>query len=329
MKLIGETGPPDWFFTEYFRVTEHSKPEPHIVSSITDHGTRRPVFAQLIGEAEEPLRRTVKALKGLPIAGIDLNLGCPAPKVYKKNVGGGLLRDVSEMRRVVSCLREAIPETFTVKMRVGFADWEQFEELLQVINDCEVDLLSLHGRTVHEGYKSAVHYDLIRKAADTVKCPLLANGEVSSVTKAVEVQKQVGGAGLMVGRAAIRNPWIFRQIRDHYSGREVFRPTLGDVREYVDKIQVATFKENHPDRLWNGRMKKFVNFVGTSIEPNGHFLYEMRRARTTADLLKVCDRYMIEDGKSEIPYPEEPYPGLVARPNCETPEALSCSAQIA
>lgn len=328
MKLIGETGPPDWFFTEYFRVTEHSKPEKHIVASITDHGTGRPVFAQLIGEAEQPLRRTVQEIRSLPIAGIDLNLGCPAPKVYKKNVGGGLLRDVDEVRRVIGCLRSAIPGAFTVKMRIGFADWDVFEALLNVINEFEVDLLSLHGRTVHEGYRSPVHYDLIRQAAQTVNCPLLANGEISSVSKAVQIQKKVDCAGLMVGRAAIRNPWIFRQIRDYYAGREVFQPTLGDVRDYVDKIRTATFKNNHPDRLWNGRMKKFINFIGTSIEPNGHFLYEMRRSRTTLDLLKVCDKYMVSRGRSTLPYPEEPYPGLVARPNCESSEALTCTAQL-
>ena len=73
-------------------------------------------------------------------------------------------------------------------------------------------------------------------------------------------------------------------------------------------------------------MKKFINFVGTSIEPHGHFLYEMRRARTTQDLLQVCDKYMIENGRAELPYPEEPYTGLVARPNCESSEAvLQCS----
>lgn len=328
MRIIGETGPPDWFFTEYFRVTENSKPEKHIVSSITDHGTGRPIFAQLIGQAEEPLRRTVAAIKDLPIAAIDLNLGCPAPKVYKKNVGGGLLRDFQEVDRVIGCLRETIEGLFTVKMRIGFADWEHFPQLLELINKHNVDLLSLHGRTVHEGYRSPVHYDLIRQAADTVNCPVLANGEVSSVTKAAAVQEMVQGAGLMIGRAAIRNPWIFRQIRDHFAGRPVFQPLMIDVREYVEKIRKATYKDNHPDRLWNGRIKKFVNFIGTSIEPNGHFLYEMRRARTTKDLLHVCDKYMVENENSDRPYPEEPYPGLIARPNCESTEAQSCRAQL-
>lgn len=326
MKLIGETGPPDWFFTEYFRVTEHSKLEKHIVDSITKHGTGRPIFAQLIGENSDALKRTIKTIEHLPIAGIDLNMGCPAPKVYKKNVGGGLLRNLDEVRRVVSCMREAISGTFTVKMRVGFADWENLVGLLEIINECDVELLSLHGRTVHGGYRSPVEYPLIRQAVDTVKCPVLANGEISSVAKAVEVQNYVKGAGLMIGRAAIRNPWIFRQIRDHFAGRAVFQPKLRDVREYVDMIRTATFKENHPDRLWNGRMKKFVNFVGTSIEPNGHFLYEMRRARTTADLLKTCDKYMVAEGREHLDYPAEPYPGLIARPNCESNEALSCSS---
>ncbi len=93
MRVVAAYGPPDYFFTEFFRVHAQSRPERHILRSIDENDTGRPVFAQLIGEDIPHMLRTVEALARHPIAGIDLNLGCPAPKVYKKNVGGGLLRD--------------------------------------------------------------------------------------------------------------------------------------------------------------------------------------------------------------------------------------------
>ncbi|MDE3084059.1 MAG: tRNA-dihydrouridine synthase, partial [Verrucomicrobiota bacterium] len=93
MRVIAGYGAPDYFFTEFFRVHAQSRPEKHILRSIDENTTGRPIFAQLIGEAIPHLTRTVDELLKHPVAGIDLNLGCPAPKIYKKNVGGGLLRD--------------------------------------------------------------------------------------------------------------------------------------------------------------------------------------------------------------------------------------------
>ena len=104
--LVHRYGGADVYWTEYFRVHESSTPEKHIVDSIVNHGTGRPVFAQLIGEDTPHMVRTIRALLALPIAGIDLNMGCPAPKVYRKNVGGGLLRDPAKIGEVLARAKE-------------------------------------------------------------------------------------------------------------------------------------------------------------------------------------------------------------------------------
>ena len=107
MQLLGNYGAPDLLFTEYFRVHGHSTLEKHIVDSILHHNTGRPIFAQLIGESLPDLERTVATIfeRELPVTGIDLNMGCPAPKVYKKNVGGGLLRDPAKIDQIFKCLK--------------------------------------------------------------------------------------------------------------------------------------------------------------------------------------------------------------------------------
>jgi tRNA-dihydrouridine synthase len=328
MRVIARRGAPDWFFTEYFRVHETSRLEPHILSSVTENDTGRPVFAQLIGECLPDLARTVRELSRHPVAGIDLNLGCPAPKVYRKNVGGGLLRDPARVDEILALLRAECPGRFTVKMRLGFDSWEHFPALLDSVNRHRVDLLSVHGRTVKEMYRAEVHYDGIRQAVQTVRCPVLANGNVTSAAKARWVLAETGAAGVMVGRAAIRNPWIFRQIREILSGQPVFQPTLADARAYVEDLHHATAVATIPDRQLAGRLKKFLNFVGQAVDPAGQFLYDMRRAETVADLLTVCDRYMIDDGHAAEPFPEEAHPGLVARPNREeavAAEPAACS----
>lgn len=325
MRLLGKYGAPDLLFTEYFRVHAHSRLEPHIVDSILYHDTGRPVFAQLIGESLPDLERTVDAIKTaeLPVAGIDLNMGCPAPKVYKKNVGGGLLRDPAKVDEVLNCLRTAVKGNFTVKMRIGFEDDRNFEAILELIDKHRVDLLSLHARTVKEGYRSEVHYEYIRRAVERVPCPVLANGNITSVAKGQRVLEETGSAGLMIGRHCIRNPWIFRQLREHFAGEPVYTPTLADVRQYVEDLYLATTRPGRNGRFHINHLKKFLNFVGLSVDADGQFLHDMRRAQSKADLDRVCDHHLLDAGRAAEPYPAEPIKGLVARPNCETSKGCS------
>lgn len=339
MRVMAHYGAPDWFFTEFFRVHGQSRPEKHILRSIVENQTGRPVFAQLIGEHIPDMVRTVKDLLHYPVAGIDLNMGCPAPKIYKKNVGGGLLRDPAKIDALIGAMRDAVPGLFTVKMRIGFDSTANYEPILHLINKHGVDLLSVHGRTVKEGYRSDVHYDFIGLAARTVRCPVLANGNVSSAAKASEILTQTGAAGVMIGRHAIRNPWIFRQCREllvaantpssqptthqpQPDASRVFAPTLADVREYVDRLYRETHAPGVPEAAHVAKMKKYLNFVGQSVDAEGRFLHDMRRAMTEAELFAVCDRHLLTEPTK--PFATEPYPGIIARPNCETPTE-SCS----
>jgi tRNA-dihydrouridine synthase B len=321
MRVIAAHGAPDYFFTEFFRVHGQSRPEKHIVRSIVENRTGRPVFAQLIGEHIPDMVRTVRELLRHPVAGIDLNLGCPAPKIYKKNVGGGLLRDPDRIDGLLGALRDAVPGLFTVKMRIGFDSTDNFDRILGLVRRHGVDLLSVHGRTVKEGYRSEVHYDFIARAVAAVPCPVLANGNVSSAATARRVLAATGAAGVMIGRHAIRNPWIFRQVRELLAGGPVFAPTLGDVHGYIHGLYRETRGPEVPEAAHVAKMKKYLNFVGQSVDPAGAFLHDMRRAQTERELFAVCDRHLLaEPGK---PFADEPYPGVIARPNCETP--ASCS----
>lgn len=327
MGVIAHYGAPDFFFTEFFRVHAQSRPEKHILRSIGENATGRPVFAQLIGEDLHHLERTAVELLKHNVAGIDLNLGCPAPKVYRKNVGGGLLREPEKVGEILAVLRAAVPGRFTVKMRIGFAGTENFDRLLDLVNEHRVDLLSVHGRTVKEMYRSEVHYDFIAHAVARVRCPVLANGNVTSAWRAAGVVGETRAAGVMMGRHAIRNPWIFRQCRELFAGGAVTRLTLADVREYVERLYRATQAPEFPERAHVNKMKKYLNFVGQSVDAEGRFLHDMRRAESEAELFAVCDRHLLaEPGREFAP---EPYPGVIARPNCETPGAAAdgCSLE--
>ncbi len=327
MGVIAHYGAPDYFVTEFFRVHSQSRPEKHIVRSIDENRTGRPVFAQLIGENIHDLSRTIAELLRHPVAGIDLNLGCPAPKVYKKNVGGGLLREPAKIAEILAALRAAVPGLFTVKMRIGFEDTRHFDEILDAVNANRIDLLSVHGRTVKEMYRSEVHYDQIAHAVSRVRCPVLANGNVTSAAKAAEVVAATGAAGVMIGRHAIRNPWIFRHCRERFAGQPVSSITLAHVREYIERLFHATKHDGIPERAHVNKMKKYLNFVGQGVDATGAFLHDMRRTENAAGLFAVCDRHLLTEPQKAFSI--EPYPGVIARPNCETPDGGSdgCSLE--
>nr|WP_258040698.1 tRNA-dihydrouridine synthase family protein [Pseudanabaena sp. BC1403] len=318
MQMLSEYGCPDYYVTEYFRVYANSNIDKKILRSITLNTTGRPVFAQLIGESIPDILRISQQLTKYPIAGIDLNLGCPAPRVYRKNVGGGLLREPETIERIFAALRSQISGLFTVKMRVGFDSIDNFEKLLQLINHYQIDMLSLHGRTVKELYRGEVHYDLIRKAVQTVNCPVLANGNVTSYLKAEQVLQETGAAGVMIGRSAIRNPWIFQQIRDRFAGNPVQVITLADVYKYIQHLFAITYRDDLKEKSHVNCLKKFLNFIGTGIDPEGQFLAGMRLVQSKQELFDLCDRHLLTE--PDRSFAIEPYENLVARPSCESCE---------
>lgn len=294
-RLICTYGGPDLYFTEYFRVHATSVPDRWIRESITANPTGRPVIAQMIGNDIPALVRTAKQLQQLPVAGIDLNLGCPAPVVYRKCAGGGLLRDLPRVNAILAALREVVHVQLSVKTRVGFASPTEFEPILEVLARHPLDLVTVHGRTVAEMYRSPVRYDLIARAAAALKCPVLANGNVYAPVQALEVCRQTGSRGVMIGRGAIRNPWLFAQIRQVSRGEAPRLPTGRQVRDYVRALYVATGHVELNERSHVQRIKKYLNFLGLGVEPTGRFLEAVRRATSERELWAIVDEHLDHD----------------------------------
>ena len=291
-RVITKRGGADVYFTESFRVHADSRLEKPILRSITKNPTGRPVVAQMIGNSIPDLVRTARELQQHPIAGVDLNLGCPAPIVYKKCAGGGLLREPDRIDRILGALRDAVQTRFTVKTRIGFDDARVFDELLPIFARHNLDLLTVHGRTVKEMYRSAVHYDFITRAAETMDCPVLANGNVYSATKAESVLHETSAHGLMIGRGIIRNPWLFAQIRRHLRGEPPVWPSGRDVLNYVSDLFEVTAPENYIEKSQVHKMKKYMNYFGLGVDADGRFLHDIRRAQTKADFFAICREYL-------------------------------------
>jgi tRNA-dihydrouridine synthase B len=291
--LIHEYGGADIYWTEYFRVHSTSTPEKKIVDAITRHTTGRPVIAQMIGNDIPELVRTAQFLQQLPVAAIDLNLGCPAPIVYRKCAGGGLLREPERIDAILGALRDAVQIKFTVKTRLGFGSAEEFDHLLSIFARHSLDALTVHGRTVAQLYRLPVNYERIRQAVDTMACPVIANGHVYSAAQAQELLTLTGARGLMIGRGVIRSPWLFNQIRQQLRGETVTRPTGRDVADYIRRLWDSQAKLDRPEKVQCERMKKFLNYLGEGVP--GAFLYQIRRSQTAAEFHAICREFLDHD----------------------------------
>jgi tRNA-dihydrouridine synthase B len=289
-ELMTRYGGADLYYTEYFRVYPTSRLDKPILESITDNPTCRPVIAQMIGNDIPSLVRTALELQRHPIAAIDLNLGCPAPVVYRKCAGGGLLRDLPRVDGILGALREAIPGKFTVKTRLGFDDERTLETLLPLFRKHAVDLVTVHGRTVLQMYRGGIRHDLIAMAARELPCPVIANGNVSTPADAAEALSSTQAAGLMIGRGAVRNPWIFSQIRNHLAKKPVTLPTGREVLAYVHDLYDTVCTPDVPDPKQVQKIKKYANFLGEGIGPD--FLHDVRRVTTKEAFFALCERHL-------------------------------------
>lgn len=294
-RLMADYGGPDVYFTEYFRVYPGSRLNRRILRSITENPTGRAAVAQLIGNDVAELVRTAGELQQYPVAAVDLNLGCPAPVVYRKCAGGGLLRDPERINVILGALRQALRIPFTVKTRVGFDHAEGFDHLLPIFARHGLDLLTVHGRTVAEMYRTEVRYHLIARAVAELPCPVLANGNVHSAAKAAEVLRVTGARGLMIGRGAIRNPWLFSQIRQHLRGEPVFMPVGRDVLTYVHRLWEGVLPGGLREGASVAKLKNYMNYLGLGVEPTGSFLHQIRRVTTRDAFFAVCARHLDHD----------------------------------
>ncbi|MGC3959833.1 MAG: tRNA-dihydrouridine synthase family protein [Verrucomicrobiota bacterium] len=291
--LLHRYGGADVYWTEYIRVHGVSRPDKPIVQSIEQNATGKPIIVQMIGNDIPALVRIAKELQRLPVAAIDLNLGCPAPIVYRKCAGGGLLREPQRIDAILGALRDAVSIKFTVKTRIGFADIREFDTLLPIFTKHSLDALTVHARTVTQMYRLPVHYDFIRQAAEIMTCPVIANGHVYSAVQAQELLKQTKARGLMIGRGVIRSPWLFPQIRQQLRGETVTFPTGREVLGYIRALWESQASFDAPEKIQCERMKKFMNYLGEGVP--GDFLHRIRRSQTQAEFFAISAEFLEHD----------------------------------
>lgn len=195
----------------------------------------RPVSLQLFGSEPEVMGLIAAQIEEEPFDILDINMGCPVPKVVNNGEGSALMKDPGRVRAIVTAVVRAVKKPVTVKIRKGFdKSSENAVEIAKIIEDCGAAAVAVHGRTREQYYAGEADWEIIRKVKEAVRIPVIGNGDVDSPQKAAALVEQTGCDGIMIGRAARGNPWIFHRINTYLEkGELVKEPDRREIAEMM------------------------------------------------------------------------------------------------
>lgn len=227
-----------------------------------------PVSLQLFGSDPDIISEAAQQLEELPFSILDINMGCPVPKIVKNGEGSALMLEPKRVEVIISKTVKAIHKPVTVKIRKGFDDEHvNAVEIAKIAEASGAAAVAVHGRTREQYYSGKADWDIIRQVKEAVQIPVIGNGDVTSAAKAEEMYIETGCDGIMIGRGVQGNPWIFRELTVYeQTGLVPERPTMKEVREMM--LRHARMQmEKKGDHMGILEMRKHVAWYTTGF-PN-------------------------------------------------------------
>lgn len=195
----------------------------------------RPVSLQLFGSDPDIMGRIAAQIEELPFDILDINMGCPVPKIVNNGEGSALMKNPGLVKKIVSSVVKAVNKPVTVKIRKGFDETcVNAVEIAKIIEDCGAAALAVHGRTREQYYSGKADWNIIRQVKKAVEIPVIGNGDVTSPEAARRMLEETDCDGVMIGRAARGNPWLFAQVNYYLeTGKELPEPTREEIKEMI------------------------------------------------------------------------------------------------
>jgi tRNA-dihydrouridine synthase B len=231
----------------------------------------RPLGVQLFGSDPATLSEAARiaAEKGADL--IDINMGCPVKKVVKTGSGAALMRDPRRIAAILGAVREAVAIPLTVKIRSGWSHREiNASEIGRVAEDCGIDAVTLHARTVEEGFGGVSDWRLIAGLKAQLRIPVIGSGDIRSPEDAVRMFRETGCDAVMVGRGCLGNPWIVNNILSHISGGTVFAPSLVE-REETIRRHLMLVTDYYGERVGTRDFRKHLLWYTKGLRGGAQF----------------------------------------------------------
>jgi nifR3 family TIM-barrel protein len=321
-RLLKRRGGVGLTVSEFISVEGLTRNNPKSKRQMRFYEAERPFAVQIFGAQPERMRMAAEMAEEVGADILDVNCGCPAPKVVKHGGGSALLRDLPRLETILTEIKKAITIPLTIKIRAGYSDSTiNALETARLAESCGVEHIALHGRTREQGYRGLADWELVTQIKEAVGVPVSGSGDVTTIEQALTRFSKTGCDGVLIGRGAMANPWIFRQIEDVIQARSPFQPTLEDKRavllEYFDML-----REDMPQLAAIGRMKQLAGQFTRGLHGGALFRTAIYHSHSVEEILDRISEYFetISAGRQ--------YYGEAGCPAIEAPVLDSCETAI-
>ena len=258
----------------------------------------RPISIQIFGGDPDKMAAAAQIVEGMGADIVDVNMGCPVPKIAKHNAGCSLMREPQHAASVIGAMAKAVKIPVTVKMRAGWNDTHRnAETLAKMVEDAGAAAVAVHGRTAEQSYSGSADWDLVARVADRLQIPVFGSGDCVEPEQIVERMRR-GVEGVLVGRGVLRNPWILAQAQDLAAGRPARLVTAADrgqflleyiemlLRERVDEARAATH-----DRWVINKLRALGSYYTKGLDNGSHLRTAINTAQSLAKLRETIAEF--------------------------------------
>lgn len=254
-------------------------------------GEKRPISFQVFGSELESMAYAIKYMSDFADI-IDINMGCPAPKVVKNGDGSKLLLDLKKAQEIIETAVKNSKVPVTVKFRKGW-DKENIVavNIAQIAEQAGASAVTIHGRTRSEFYTGKADWDIIKKVKQSVNIPVIGNGDIVDEESALQMFEQTGVDGIMIGRGSFGNPWIFRNIK-HYleTGEKLPQPTNNEKLEVMEKHIELAVKEKGEDVAIK-ELRKHIAWYTKNLKNSSEFRNSINKVEKKEELISKLEEY--------------------------------------
>ena len=290
-RLIKRRGGVGLVVSEFISVEGLTRNNPKSKRQMRFDEEERPFAVQIFGGQPERMALGAEMAQEVGADIVDVNCGCPAPKVVKNGGGSGLLREPERLETILKEIKRAITVPLTLKLRTGYTESSiNVVDVAKLAEQCGVEHIQVHGRTREQGYKGLANWELIKAVKEAVKIPVSGNGDITTIEYGLRQWRETGVDGILIGRGAMQNPWIFRQFQDVIEGREPYQPDIEEKKQVLLEF-FSMCREEMPEIVSLGKMKQLAGQFTKGLVGGAQFRQTLYHSHSADEILDNITTY--------------------------------------